>query len=127
MLTVCARIKQIKEIRSALIRGKYRASRKTSTRYKTLETATTVWKKNIFGKSEYEKDRIKRGAWSRLRKTYFTLEQILFIRIDMNTLKNSGSFQENFRNSDGSPRRAKVLIKLDELGKGIIKTIDYKK
>lgn len=52
------------------------------------------------GKSKYELARIERGAWSRLRKTSFSLEQILFIKINAKTLKNSRSFQENFRNSE---------------------------
>jgi len=50
------------------------------------------------GKSKYELERIKRGAWSRLRKTEFNLEQISFIKIDDNVLIKCGSFQRDFRN-----------------------------
>ena len=67
------------------------------------------------GKSKYEEDRIKRGAWSRLRKTKFTLKQILFIKIDNNVLESSGSFQEGFRNADGSKRRSKITLNLENL------------
>ena len=59
------------------------------------------------GISEYTKARIKRGAWSRLRKFTFDLKQISLIEITDKTLVKCGSFQANFRNSDGSPRRKK--------------------
>lgn len=77
------------------------------------------------GKSKYEMERIQRGAWSRLRKTSFDLKQILFIKIDNETLGKTGSFQEDFRNSNGNPRRAKVLLKLDSLDDEIIDNIDW--
>ncbi len=94
--------------------------------YNDEDRSFQKWHQKLKGtKSKFEKERIKRGSWSRLRKTSFDLEQILFIRVDSNTLKKTGSFQENFRNSDGSPRRAKVLIKLNELKTEIIKTINY--
>lgn len=78
------------------------------------------------GKSKYEEERIKRGAWSRLRKTAFDLQQISFIKINEDTLKKSGSFQENFRNSNGRPRRAKVMLQLNKLDKKeVVETVDY--
>lgn len=67
------------------------------------------------GISKYEKERISRGAPSRLRKTHFELSKIEFIKIADNTLLRSGSFQEGFRNSDGSPRKPKVLLDLTNL------------
>lgn len=69
------------------------------------------------GKSEYTKAREKRGSWSRLRKVSFDLKQISFIRITDETLIKCGSFQKDFRNADGSPRRAKVLIDLEKIEK----------
>ena len=78
------------------------------------------------GKSRYEKERIKRGALSRLRKTEFNLKELMFIKINEETLKKCGSFQKNFRNADGSPRRSKVMLNLDKLNKEeIIKTIKF--
>lgn len=77
------------------------------------------------GKSEYELERIKRGAWSRLRKVSFDLQQISFIRITDETLIRSGSFQGDFRNADGKPRREKVLIDLEEIDRELIKIIRY--
>ena len=63
------------------------------------------------GTSEYELARINRGANSRTRKTEFVLEEIHFICLDADALDQcSGSFQEGFRNADGSSRRSKVLI-----------------
>lgn len=67
------------------------------------------------GASGYVKERVKRGAWSRLRKVSFNLKQISFIRITDETLVKSGSFQENFRNSDGTPRRSKLLLDLEKI------------
>lgn len=67
------------------------------------------------GLSDYSIERIKRGAWSRLRKVSFDLQQISFIKITDETLIKCGSFQEDFRNADGNPRRAKVLLDLEEI------------
>jgi len=78
------------------------------------------------GKSEYELERIKRGAWSRLRKTEFNLEQISFIKIDDNVLVKCGSFQRDFRNSNGRPRREKVLLDLEKLDEEIIYFLNFK-
>ena len=77
------------------------------------------------GLSKYTQERIKRGAWSRLRKQTFTLKQISLIEITDKTLIKSGSFQENFRNSDGSPRRKKVLLNLEKLDEELIMFIEF--
>ncbi len=79
------------------------------------------------GKSQYEIERIKRGAWSRLRKVEFKLEQICFVKIDDDVLVKCGSFQRDFRNADGTPRREKVLLDLEKLDEEIIFFIDFKK
>lgn len=72
-----------------------------------------LWHKKIKGGlSDYEKQRLLRDAPSRLRKTVFRLEKIDLILLDAETVKNLGSFQEGFRNSDGSPRNPKVLLDL---------------
>jgi len=78
------------------------------------------------GKSQYELERIKRGAWSRLRKTEFNLEQISFIKIDDSVLVKCGSFQRNFRNSNGRPRREKVLLDLEKLDEEIVYFLDFR-
>lgn len=65
--------------------------------------------------SKYSEERIKRGAWSRLRKVSFDLKQISFIKITDHTLIKCGSFQEDFRNSNGAPRKAKVLLDLEKI------------
>jgi len=79
------------------------------------------------GKSKYELERIKRGAWSRLRKTEFNLEQISFIKIDDNVLIKCSSFQPDFRNSNRRPRREKVLLDLEKLDEEIVYFLDFKK
>lgn len=77
------------------------------------------------GKSKFEQERIKRGAWSRLRKKSFKLRQISFIKITDDTLIKSGSFQENFRNSDGSPRKAKILVDLEKLDGELVDYLEF--
>lgn len=77
------------------------------------------------GKSKYELERIKRGAWSRLRKVEFNLKQISFIKIDDRILVKCGSFQRDFRNSNGKPRREKVLLDLEKLDEEIIYFLDF--
>jgi len=77
------------------------------------------------GLSKYTQERIKRGAWSRLRKQSFTLKQISFIEITDKTLIKCGSFQENFRNSDGRPRRKKVLLNLEKLDEELVMFLDF--
>ncbi len=79
------------------------------------------------GKSKYELDRIKRGAWSRLRKTEFNLEQISFIKIDDSVLVKCGSFQRDFRNANGSPRHEKILLDLEKLDEEIVYFLNFKK
>lgn len=78
------------------------------------------------GKSKYELERIKRGAWSRLRKVEFKLEQISFIKIDDSVLVKCGSFQRDFRNSNGTSRREKVLLDLEKLDEEIVFFLDFK-
>ena len=71
------------------------------------------WHKKLKGgASHYEKERIRRKAPSRLRKTAFELQEIYLIEIDQKTIQQHPSFQEGFRNADGSPRKAKVLLDL---------------
>jgi len=77
------------------------------------------------GKSRYEIEREKRGAWSRLRKVSFELKQISFIIITDDVLEKCGAFQRGFRNSNGSPRNEKVLLDLEKLDDEIIHYIDF--
>jgi len=77
------------------------------------------------GLSDYEKKRIKRGAWSRLRKVSLNLQQISFIQITDETLVISGSFQSDFRNSNGRPRKAKVLLDLEKIDKEVVCFVEF--
>ncbi len=65
------------------------------------------------GLSKYEKERISRRAPSRLRKTKFTLKKIWIIEIDEELCEKLPTFMEGFRNKDGSPRKAKVMLDLN--------------
>ncbi|HUU11956.1 MAG TPA: hypothetical protein VM431_15635 [Phycisphaerae bacterium] len=85
-----------------------------------------AWHSNLKGgKSKYELERIKRGAWSRLRKVSFDLQQISFIRLTDQALVKCGSFQADFRNADGSARRPKVLIDLEELEEETVHFLEF--
>lgn len=87
-------------------------------KYNDVKRTFQKWHEKLKGgKSNYELERIKRGALSRLRKCEFDLKEIMLIKIDKSTLEKCGSFQENFRNADGSPRRSKVLLDLEKLNK----------
>lgn len=77
------------------------------------------------GLSDYTKERIARGAWSRFRKVEFDLQQISFIEITDKTLIKCGSFQEDFRNSDGSPRRKKVLLDLEKIDDELVFRLEF--
>ena len=97
-------------------------------KYNDDERTFQKWHEELKGgKSKYELERIKRGAWSRLRKVEFKLEQISFIKIDDSVLVKCGSFQRDFRNSNGVPRREKVLLDLEKLDEEIIFFVNFKK
>ncbi len=94
--------------------------------YNDVDRSFQQWHNQIKGgMSSYEMERIKRGAWSRLRKTSFALQQISFIQITDETLVKCGSFQQDFRNSNGRPRKAKVLLDLEQLDDEIISFIGF--
>lgn len=81
--------------------------------YNDEDRSFQIWHKELKGGlSPYEKERILRGAPSRLRKTSFRLNQVDLILLDTSIFKESSSFQEGFRNSNGSPRKAKMLLNL---------------
>ena len=77
------------------------------------------------GKSEYEIERIERGARSRKRKVSFDLQQISFIKITDDTLVKCDSFQEGLRNANGSPRRPKVLLNLEKIDEELEYFIEF--
>ena len=70
------------------------------------------WHQELIGKvSDYTKEREKRGKKPKTRKTKFVLSEIRIICFDLEVVQQYGaSFQEGFRNADGSPRRKKVKI-----------------
>jgi len=77
------------------------------------------------GLTDYSIKRIERGAWSRLRKVSFDLQQISFIILTEETLIKSGLFQKNFRNADGSARKGKVLLDLEKLDEELIYYLEF--
>lgn len=67
------------------------------------------------GLSNYEILRVARTNNSRLRKTFFEPEEIRIVQITKSLLLSCDSFQKNFRNADGSPRREKVMLTWDQV------------
>ena len=94
--------------------------------YNDENRAFQKWHEDIKGGiSKYEVERIKRGAWSRLRKTHFDLQQVSFIEITDKTLIKCGTFQNDFRNSNGNPRKAKVLIDLERVQEETLYFVEF--
>lgn len=71
--------------------------------------------------SDYVKERIERGAPSRMRKSACTIREIMVFRLDKESLERGmkekwlKGFQKGMRNADGSPRRSKVNIMIDRI------------
>ena len=53
------------------------------------------------------------------------ISKIYFIRIDDDLLVRCGSFQKNFRNANGVPRRGKVLLDLTKMNEHVEYMINY--
>jgi len=85
--------------------------------YNDEQKTFKAWHDQLKGKrSKYEENRIMQGRLSRARKTEFVLSEIHYICFNQKTLEIcSGSFQENMRNSDGSPRKPKVQINIPKI------------
>lgn len=84
--------------------------------YNDQNRSFQIWHQKLKGGlSNYEKERILRKAPSRLRKTAFKLKEIRLILLDDKSVQGLGSFQEGFRNSDGSPRNAKMLLTMENI------------
>lgn len=87
-----------------------------------------IWHDTLKGKiSDYEKERIKRGAKSRARKVSCDINkwQCIFINdfkifIDGESDGWVSRFQKGMRNADGSPRREKIMINLNSLPSDIL-------
>lgn len=96
--------------------------------YNDVDGSFKAWHDRLKGDvSNYEKNRIKRKAKSRLRKTEFVLSEIRLISLSEATLNAcSGTFQKGFRNADGSPRRQKTTINIAKLPDlALINSLDF--
>ena len=79
------------------------------------EQSFKKWHDELKGKvSNYEKERITRGAPSRMRKAAFKLDTVRFVFVDKESLKYCGRFQQGMRNADGTPRNAKVMLDISD-------------
>jgi hypothetical protein len=67
------------------------------------------------GTSQYEKDRVARGAPSRRRKTAARLTAIHFLVVDEPKVSIFSGAQKGWRNSDGSARREKFSLTHEKL------------
>lgn len=79
-----------------------------------------AWHDSLKGKrSDYEKERIKRGAPSRKRKISLIVTKFQIFRITKDVLQEGiksdwvREFQKGMRNADGSLRRSKYMIDVD--------------
>lgn len=85
-----------------------------------------AWHNNMKGGySQYERDRVARGAKSRIRKAAFTVKEILVLRIDADHVREAGSFQSSFRNSNGAPRRQKMLIDTNDVSECVLEVVCF--
>ena len=91
-------------------------ARNAPQQFSNVITMILLWHKKLKGGlSPFEKQRILRKAPSRLRKTTFRVREIDLILLDAKKLRGLSSFQKGFRNSDGSPRNAKLLLDLESV------------
>ena len=63
--------------------------------------------------SQYELERITRGAPSRQRKVQFHWNSLNYVIIDRVSINYCGHFQQGMRNSNGVPRNSKISINLN--------------
>ncbi len=107
-IAIASAIKQFGEVGLILAIGE--------AKYNDENRSFKLWHQELKGGlSNFEKERILRKAHSRLRKTEFRLKEIKLILLDDKIVQGLGSFQEGFRNSDGSPRSAKVLVDINNI------------
>ena len=81
-----------------------------------------AWHDSLKGKrSDYEKERIRRGARSRRRKISLSVTTFQIFRINNEVLQKGiglgwvKEFQKGMRNADGSPRRSKYMINVERI------------
>jgi hypothetical protein len=86
------------------------------------------WHDQLKGEtSGYERERIARGARSRRRKVRFRVAAFVAFVFEGSVVPEAGlgegwltEFQKGMRNADGSPRRPKYKINVDQIPPGII-------
>jgi len=76
------------------------------------------------GLSAYEKDRRKRTSVSRYRKTRATLTEILFLRLNADSMEHLGKMSQG-RNSNGAPRPPKYMLNLEEIDDLLIDRLEF--
>ncbi len=64
--------------------------------------------------SNYERERILRGAPSRRRKASFNLTKIRFVFLDKKSIGYCGHFQSGMRNSNGNIRKSKIMLDISD-------------
>jgi len=76
------------------------------------------------GQSQYEKERIARGATSRYRKTSATMAQILLLALNAGNREYLDIHKQG-RNSDGSPRNPKYMLDIERADYFEVGRIDF--
>ena len=78
--------------------------------------AFKAWHDELKGRvSNYELDRIARGAPSRQRKTAVRITRIAMVPLNRENVANLGQFQRGMRNADDSSRNAKYQISRERI------------
>lgn len=77
------------------------------------------------GLSKYEKERIHRGSFSRVRKKGFFLEKIVMLDIDEEMLLQCTTYQKGFRNSNGKVRKTKLQLDLSKVDDQLKTLVDF--
>ncbi len=86
------------------------------------------WHDKLKGKiSQYRKDRIEKGAKSRLRKTKLVLSEIHFICLNSETLDQCSRLYHQGKNSNGKPRPPKYNVNIQKiLDSALVATEEFK-
>ena len=85
-----------------------------------------AWHDRLKGKrTQYERNRVSRGARSRRRKTHAILRNVDLVLLDSSHLQQLKEVQKNMRNSDGSPRRGKYSITNEQIVEYCQTSISY--
>ena len=96
---------------------------KGTAKYDNEEREFYNWHEDLKGgKSIYTQKREQRGSYSRPRKTFFEINEIIGRRFDAESISRFHRFQKGLREPDGSARKEKFMIDPKDIDSEIIFT-----